>query len=153
MFSASGKIWYQSSTRLRSTARTAWPCASRSRTRCPPMNPPAPVTNTNDRLIVIPPRSSLVSGGRGRTETPVRRPGQDRLELLADRVDGKCVLGERACPSAGGDRFVLVGQRREELVDGPLPFAGRADPPRAGVLDHVRGLVLRRHHAEDRTAG
>src|SRR5918995_4571492 len=43
-FSTPTEVWYQRSSGLTSTARTSMPCLTRSATRWPPMNPPAPVT-------------------------------------------------------------------------------------------------------------
>src|SRR5690606_41018314 len=113
-FSPSSKTWYRSSFGLQSPARIRPTPSSRSRlTRCPPMNPPAPVTRTCCMTVSAPPP-------RGRRGTAPDGTGDHTLETVSDDLGGEGGLSvgpglpARPLPQGGVDPE-LLGPDEEPL--------------------------------------
>src|SRR3954454_10339578 len=110
-----------------STARTEWPLASRSLTRCPPMKPPAPVTSVGS--VTVPRLSPAVRKQRGKQLAlhdllhGVRAVGPE--ELRGALAVGAAVLVGHLERGADGGReggsVVALGHQPSVQSPGPVP--------------------------------
>src|SRR5215471_457866 len=105
-FSTPGTFWYHSSSGFTSTARMRlWPRCRSSRTRCPPMNPPAPVTTTRSFLDM---KSLSVAEGFSRSFNGLR--GQAK----APQAIGPAIDGQRCRLLASGPAVKSLGDAGPE---------------------------------------